>query len=51
MAAVSPWFATTRMLLEIRALRARLGSSRSNQGSSADENGRNSPAERPSAVR
>jgi hypothetical protein len=51
MAAVSPWFATTRMLIEIRTLRARMEIPRPNSGTFPAENVRNSTAERASAPR
>ena len=50
MAAVSPWFATTRMLIEIRTLRARMETPRP-QSERVGENVRSSAAERPSATR
>ena len=51
MAAVSPWFATTRMLLEIRTLRARLEAPRPSPSGIAGESARNSAVEQRSGAR
>jgi hypothetical protein len=51
MAAVSPWFATTRMLIEIRTLRARMETPRPSQSEHTGEDARNPSAERRSATR
>jgi hypothetical protein len=51
MAAVSPWFATTRMLSEIRTLRARMETPRPSQSGAAAEHVRSPTPERPSAAR
>lgn len=51
MAAVSPWFATTRMLIEIRTLRARLEDSRPNRTLSAESDSRIASPARPLAAR
>ena len=51
MAAVSPWFAMTRLLIEIRTQRARMESARSGQSDAAAETGRNTSEARPSVPR
>lgn len=51
MAAVSPWFAMTRMLIEIRSQRARMDSSRPSGSEAGGENSRTPADPRTPAVR
>ncbi len=52
MAAVSPWFATTRMLIEIRTLRARLvETTQATRTLPVEESARLSAGARPLAAR
>ena len=51
MAAVSPWFATTRMLIEIRTQRARLEDVRPNRTLPPESDTRAAATARPLAAR